>query len=327
MNATATPGWRGYWPAAPTPFGPSGELDLESFRRVIELYVSHGVHGILVNGTTGEWWAQTASERLAVAQCAVDAAAKRVPVVIGVSDFTPARCLELAEGAAVAGADGVLATVPPYVHPSDAEAARWYETLSSGSPLPVMVYNWPRGVGVDLSPEVLIEVAAMDNVAAIKDSSGDELKTLNTLERLGDRIPFFARFISRRGLAILREVGGAGNIDGGGVGALLASSFYESVWKEDFDAARDYAGRYQLLASALTYADYSGRFGSPVSQVKAVMRALGQPGGHVRPPLLDVADDVARDQVWGALEESGLLQLIQEHACPESDDPGDRGIG
>lgn len=327
MSRGAAVGWRGYWPAAPTPFRATGELDLESLSEVIRLYVSHGVHGILANGTTGEWWSQTFEERVSVAGCAVEAAAGRVPVVVGVTDFTASRCLELAEAAASAGADGVLATVPPYVHPTDAEAVHWYGTLSSGSPLPVMVYNWPRGVGVDLSSEVMVEIATMDNVAAIKDSSGDELKTLVTLERLEGVIPFFARFISRRGLAVLRELGGAGNIDGGGIGALLGSAFYESVWRGDLEAARDYAARYQMIATGLTRADYSGRFGSPVAQVKAAMRILGQPGGHVRPPLMDVADDVASAHIMGPLERSGLLRLIDERRAAGTDDPGSAEIG
>jgi 4-hydroxy-tetrahydrodipicolinate synthase len=102
-------------------------------------------------------------------------------------------------------------------------------------------------------------------------------------------------------------MGGDGNIDGGGVGAIFGSGFYDAVWSADYPRARDLASRYQAVSGALVRTDYSGRFGSPVAQVKAVMRVLGQPGGFVRPPLLDVADSVAKEAVERALADSGLL--------------------
>ena len=115
------------------------------------MYAGHGVQGILVNGTTGEWWAQSRSEREDVARTAAEAARGAVPVVVGVTHYVLDESVRLAHGAAEAGAAGVLATVPPYVHPTEREALAWYRRLAERSPLPVMVYNWPRGVGVDLS--------------------------------------------------------------------------------------------------------------------------------------------------------------------------------
>lgn len=306
--------WRGYWPASPTPFDRDGRLDLAALRDTIRLYVDHGVQGILVNGTSGEWWAQSQAEREDVARAAVAAAGGAVPVVVGVTHYVPDESVRLAHGAAEAGASGVLATVPPYVHPTDSEALAWYRRLAGRSPLPVMVYNWPRGVGVDLPADVLAELARTENVAAIKESSGDELKTLDVLERVAGQVRFFARFVSRRGLAVLREIGGDGNIDGGGVGAVFGAGFYDAVWAEDYGRARDLAARYQVIARALVRADYSGRLGSPVAQLKAVMRVLGQPGGFVRAPLLDVEESAARAAVEPALADSGLLAELAARA-------------
>jgi 4-hydroxy-tetrahydrodipicolinate synthase len=316
--------WRGYWPASPTPFDEEGALDRQALTETIRLYVSHGVQGVLVNGTTGEWWAQSRSEREEVARTAVAAASGAVPVVVGVTHYVLDESVRLAHSAAEAGASGVLSTVPPYVHPTEREALAWYRRLAERSPLPVMVYNWPRGVGVDLSAGLLAELARTENVAAIKESSGDELKTLDVLERTAGQVRFFARFVSRRGLAVLREMGGDGNIDGGGIGAIFGSGFYDAVWAEDYPRARDLAARYQVISRALVRADYSGRFGSPVAQVKAVMRVLGQPGRFVRTPLLDVADSVAREAVEPALAESGLLAELAARAGQELEAPCER---
>jgi dihydrodipicolinate synthase/N-acetylneuraminate lyase len=304
--------WRGYWPASPTPFTATGDLDEAALRRTMELYVGHGVHGVLINGTTGEWWSQTPVERRRVVEVAVSAAAGAVPVVVGVTTYTPGESAKLARAAADAGADGVLSTVPPYVRPTEDEAVAWYRGLAKASPLPVMVYNWPRGVGLDLSLHALRRIAALDNVAAIKESSGDELKTLEVVEALVDEVRVFARFIGRRGLAMIREVGGDGNIDGGGIGAPFAGPYYDAVWAGDLAGARELADRYRQVGALLIDADYAGRFASPVAQVKAVMRLLGQPGGWVRPPLID--PDLARtwEAVGAGLEASGLLDRLAQ---------------
>lgn len=306
--------WHGYWVAAPTPFSQEGELDPTLLEDLVRLYISHGVHGILINGSTGEWWAQSEEERQQVVKIAVDAAEGAVPIVAGISHMTPGGALDLADAAAEAGASGVLATVPPYVHPTESESMAWYQLIAAKSALPVMVYNWPRGVGVDLSVSLLDELADMDNVGAIKDSSGDELKTLQTLEAVAGRVRFFARFVSHRGLAILQGLGGDGNIDGGGLGAVFAAGFYEAVWRGDLEAARDLSTKYLTMSGALVDADYAGKFGSPVAQLKAVMRHLGQPGGYVRPPLLDIDPTLAVQAFQAAAGKTGLLDEIDRVA-------------
>jgi 1-pyrroline-4-hydroxy-2-carboxylate deaminase len=182
----------------------------------------------------------------------------------------------------------VLATPPPYVHPNDREIVAFYAQLCEDAGAPVMVYNWPRGVAVDISPELAEQLAGLDGVVAIKESTGDWLKALALQERVVDAVRVFGTFISRRGLAVLRELGGDGNIDGGGLGAAAGVGFYEAFWRGDLDAARDFADRYQALQTAIVRPDFSGRFGTPPAQLKAAMRLLGQPGGYVRPPLLEV---------------------------------------
>lgn len=298
--------WRGYWVAAPTPFAADGGLDLDAWAALLELYVGQGVHGVVVNGTTGEWFSQTDAERTRVAAAAVDAVAGRIPVVVGVTAYTPGSAAALARQAAAAGADGVLATPPPYVHPSDDEIVAYYAEILKACAVPLMVYNWPRGTAVDMSVELLARLAALDGVAAVKESTGDELKALRSLERLGSSVRFFGRFIHRRGLAAIRELGGDGNIDGGGVGAPFAVPYFEALWAGDLDTARRWSAAYERLVEALVKPDYSARFASPTAQVKAVMRLLRQPGGHVRPPLLELTDPAALAELRRRLTDAGL---------------------
>jgi len=301
--------WRGYWPAAPTPFERDGAVDFAAWQRLMDCYVKEGVHGVLVNGSTGEWFSQSRRERSMLADSAVEAIQGRIPVIIGVSAFTAAEAIELGRAAERGGADGILATPPPYVHPTSDEIERFYIDVSMGCSLPLMVYNWPRGIGLDMSVELLTRLSRLEGVVAIKESSGDELKCVRVLEQVGDTVRFFARFIHRRGLAVIREIGGHGNIDGGGLGARFGVGFYTSLWAGDLDTARRHSRDYETLTTSLMEPDYSARFGSPIPQLKAAMRMLGQDGGYVRPPLLELTDSGVLDDLRSALVRGGLLPV------------------
>ncbi|WP_028648239.1 dihydrodipicolinate synthase family protein [Nocardiopsis sp. CNT312] len=300
--------WRGYWPAAPTPFDADGAFDEGAWRDLLGLYVDQGVHGILVNGSTGEWFSQSDAERKRVASSAVREVAGRVPVIVGVSAYTPGGASELARHAAEAGADGVLATPPPYVHPTSEEVLAFYTEVAAATDLPFMVYNWPRGVAVDLAADQdlirrLCDIAA---VVAVKDSTGDRMRMSATVESVADRARVFGSFLHRWGLAVLAGLGGDGNIDGGGLGAPYAVPAYEAFFAGDTERAAAWIDRYTALSSALVNPDYSGRIASPISQLKAAMGLLGHPGGTVRPPLLPVTAPDDLERLRSALTAAGL---------------------
>lgn len=304
--------WQGYWPAAPTPFGADGEVDEVAWRALLQLYAAQGVHGVLVNGTTGEWFSQTPEERRRVAEIAVQELGGRTVVVVGCSSYTPAETISFAEHARGIGADGVLATPPPYVHPSPAEIFAFYRTVTDAVALPWMVYNWPRGTAVDITADLAGALAGLDRVVAIKDSTGNWLKMLDCLEAVVPRVRFFGSFIHRRGLAVLREIGGDGNIDGGGLAAPFATTYYEALWRNDFAAARVAADHYAAFSSRVVNSDYSAKFASPTAQLKAAMALLGQPGGNVRPPLLPLTDPAKLSALRRALDDSDLCAALAE---------------
>src|SRR5215207_3231321 len=105
--------WRGYWAAVPTPFHEDGSLALDLLRDLLELYIGEGLHGVLVNGTTGEWFSQSVEERRLVAETAIEAVGGRVPIVIGCTDYTADRVAELARDAVAAGGARFAGTPPP----------------------------------------------------------------------------------------------------------------------------------------------------------------------------------------------------------------------
>ena len=98
--------WRGYWPACPTPFTADGSYDAESHRALLEWYIGEGMHGVFINGTTGEWFSQTPDERRLVAETAIDQVAGRVPVVIGCTAYTAREAARARPSRDRGGADG-----------------------------------------------------------------------------------------------------------------------------------------------------------------------------------------------------------------------------
>ncbi|MCS5735814.1 dihydrodipicolinate synthase family protein [Herbiconiux daphne] len=300
--------WAGYWPAASTPYAADGSVDELALTALMELYVSQGVHGVLVNGSTGEWFSQSPDERRRVAEVTVAAVAGRTPVVVGVTATTAAEASDLARHAERAGADGVLATVPPYVHPSPAESLAFYAEVSSATALPFMVYNWPRGVSVDLAqtPGLMQALADLPQVAAIKDSTGDWNAMVATTQAVADQVRVFGSFSHRKGLAIMAGLGGDGAIDGGGVGAPYGVPFYEAAQAGDLDLARFWVDKYQAISGRLVAPDYSGVFASPIAQLKVAMHLLDQPAGRLRAPLIELTDPAAIAAIAAILREAEL---------------------
>ena len=299
--------WKGYWPAAPTPFTRDGLIDEPAWRNLLRLYLQQGVHGVLVNGTTGEWFSQTDGERRKLAEIAVEELKGKIPVVVGCTTFTPRDTAELGRHAASIGADGMLSTPPPYAVPTDREVVAFYRYVADHVDLPIVVYNWARGTNVEIRGSLAVELAQIEGVVAFKDSTANKEQFLETLTAIVSSVLVFGGFIGGDGLATLQTVGGAGSIDGGGLGAPMAVPFYEAVWRRDLPAARAHAQRYVQLMEQLIHPDWSGVFGSPQAQLKAAMNILGQPGGFPRLPLLPVDDPADVAGLRKVLQSAGLV--------------------
>jgi dihydrodipicolinate synthase/N-acetylneuraminate lyase len=301
-------GWRGYWPACPTPFSSDGALDLESLRALVEWYLGEGMHGIFINGTTGEWFSQTPEERRLVAETAIDQVAGRATVVIGCTSLTAKQAVELGRHAISAGADGIGSTPPPYSKTFPDETVRYFQDISDGVDGPLMVYNWPHGTSVDIGPELAERLAAVDNVVAIKDSTPNLEQFFETTRRVVGSVRVFGPFMSIAGLEFLLEHGGDGFIGGGSLWGAPDAEYWEGVWRGELEPVREHARRTDELFPKLWLpGGWAGHFGAYQSQLKALMKLLGQPGGEVRLPRLPVTDEVSLQRMREILVEIGLL--------------------
>lgn len=290
----------GVYLPVPTPFrGDDGPPDLEGLRANLSAWLETAVAGIVVAGSTGEAPLLEDRELFAL----VDAAREAVPgdrhLVVGTGQESTRRTVALSREAAARGADAVMVRPPAYyAEAMDFPALKaHYIRVADASPVPVVLYNIPRYVPVELDPELVNALARHPNVAGIKDSDGD----IRRLGEIAEGIEGEATLLVGSGSILYGalEVGAAGGVVA--VGCLAAEATCEL-----FDAARagesDRAGSLQERLDALNRA-VVGRLGVP--GVKYALDRLGLTGGAPRPPLRSL-DRAGRDRVDGALRAAGL---------------------
>lgn len=301
--------WKGYWAASPTPFDKDESYDPDAHRALLDWYCEQGLHGVLINGTTGEWFSQSKDERKRVAETAIEHVAGRMTVVVGCTAYTAREASELARHAISAGADGVESTAPPYVKPLPHEVVAYYEELASATTAPLMVYNWVHGTAIDMTAELILELAEIDTIVALKDSTPNQEQFFETNRAINGRLRVFGPFMTVAGFEQLRAHGGDGFIGGGTVFGAPDARFWEDYWRGDYDACLEHARRTDALFARIWLpGGWAGKYGGYQSQLKAIMNLLGLPGGWPRRPRLPVDDPQALAELEAALVDFGLLQ-------------------
>jgi 4-hydroxy-tetrahydrodipicolinate synthase len=157
-----------------TPFGVSGELDLDAAVSLATYLVDEqGNDGLVVNGTTGESPTTSDAEKAELVRAVADAVGDRAHIVSGVGTFDTVHTIHLAEQAAKAGADGLLVVTPYYSRPPQAGLLAHFRAVADATELPVALYDIPGRSGTAIHTETLIELAGHERIVAVKDAKGD----------------------------------------------------------------------------------------------------------------------------------------------------------
>jgi len=165
--------FEGIYTPAITPLTPDGQIDKAAFAEVLEYLIESKVHGIIIGGSTGEYYAHTVQERLDLAAKAKEVIGNRVQLIVGTGAIRTEDSVEYAKAAASIKADAILVGSPPYALPTEQENAHHALTIDKAANLPVMLYNYPGRMGVSMGREFFRIVSkASRNFVAIKESSG-----------------------------------------------------------------------------------------------------------------------------------------------------------
>jgi 4-hydroxy-tetrahydrodipicolinate synthase len=283
-----------------TPFRADGSVDLESFRELATYLVDHGSDGLVVCGTTGESPTLSDDEKLELFAAAVDAVGGRATVIAGTGTYDTAHSVHLTERANELGVDGYLVVTPYYSKPPQRAIVRHFEEIAAATDKPIVAYNIPARVVVNIEPQTIARLAEIENVAAVKQAYDD-------LEQ--------ARFIARE--TRLDLYSGDDNItfaflELGGVGVI---SVVAHVWglqmKEMIrrHGAGDVEGARSLNDELAPAYDLLRVQTNPIP-IKAALNLLGHRVGGHRLPLVDPTDDELRD-VQACLERAGLLVPVR----------------
>uniref|UniRef100_UPI000836DA42 dihydrodipicolinate synthase family protein n=1 Tax=Aldersonia kunmingensis TaxID=408066 RepID=UPI000836DA42 len=195
--------------ALATPFAADGRIDEDLLRRLVDRTIDGGVDGVVACGSTGEFAAMTNAERRFVVETVIDQVAGRVPVVAGTGAVSTAEAIELTRHAEAAGASVVMVVAPYYEPLTMDETLDYLRTVAGAVKIPVMLYNMPAATGVNMTPDVVGQLAReVDNIRYIKDTSGDMAQAGQLIHNYGDVISTFVGWDSYL-LAALTE-GAAG---------------------------------------------------------------------------------------------------------------------
>jgi 4-hydroxy-tetrahydrodipicolinate synthase len=286
---------RGVITAMATPFDENGQVDEAAALRLATHLLEHGSHGLVISGSTGEAPTLTDEEALVLLGTIREEVGEEVLLICGTGTNYTQHSIELTRGAAEAGADAALIVTPYYNKPNPAGIQAHFEAIAAAVPdLPLIAYNIPSRVVVNVPPEGLAELAKIDNVVAVKQANNDELQPIEGLEILAGNDDIFYRTL---------EIGGAGGIC---VASHLVGPQMREVWDAaqagDLERAREIDSGLREVYAAM------GVTTNPIP-VKAALEMTGLiPSGKLRLPLVS-ADAEQRATVRAALEGVGLTPV------------------
>jgi 4-hydroxy-tetrahydrodipicolinate synthase len=287
--------------AVVTPFGADGAVNIDAFKRLCAHLLDNGSDGLVVAATTGEAPTLTDEERMELFAAAVDIAHDRgATVIAGTGTYSTAHSVHLTRDAHGLGVDGFLVVTPYYNKPPPRGTIAHFQAIADVTDKPIVAYNIPQRVVLNLEPDTLIELGKISNVQYVKQATTD--------------LDEARRIVAESGLTLL-----AGNDDlllpflelGGKGGILVYTHLVGPQVKElitrfedgDAEAAREIDDELRPIIEALAVTT------NPIP-VKAALNMLGHDVGGHRLPLVEATED-EKAVVRVALERAGILAAAQ----------------
>ena len=279
-----------------TPFRADGAVDFERFRELLTHLVENGSDGLVVCGTTGESPTLSDAEKLDLFRVAVDEADGRTAVIAGTGTYDTAHSVHLTRAATELGVGGILVVTPYYNKPPQRAIVRHFEEIAAATDLPVVAYNIPGRVVVNIEPATIARLAEIENVVAVKQAFDDPEQARFIAEET--RLDLYSGDDPNK-LAFL-ELGGVGVVSV--TAHLWGAQIAEMIRRHregDVDGARALHDEMQPSYDLL-------RIQTNPIPIKAALNLTGHEVGGHRLPMVD-ADENELAQIRSCLERAGLL--------------------
>ena len=288
--------FRGTGVALVTPFKNDFSVDVEALTRIVNHVIDHGADFLVVLGTTSEAPTLTPAEKNLVTSTILKANAKRLPILLGLGGNNTQAVVEAIKAQDFSGIDGILSVVPYYNKPNQRGMKAHFEAIADASPVPVVVYNVPGRVGVNLQAATCVELAKHPNIIAVKEASGN---LQQIMEILRDKPTDFDVLSGDDGITQpLMALGATGVIS---VAANAYTDPFGRMMKAQKEGRVDEALRlhYAMLRmNQLIFAD-----GNPAG-IKCLMHHMGLCENVLRLPLVTANEKVESDIIeeWNKLK-------------------------
>ena len=282
--------------AIATPFSADGSIELGRFRELARFLVENGSDGIVVAGTTGEAPTLSDEERLVLFAAAVDEVGDRATVIAGTGTYATAHSVHLTEQAHALGVDGFLVVTPYYNKPPPRGIVEHFKAIAAVSDRPIIVYNIPSRVVLNIEPETLAELGEIPTVTAVKQANPDLGQARRILDETG-----LALYAGDDDLLLpFLELGGTGGVC---VYTHIVGPQVQELVRRfragDLEGARAIDEELRPAIELLRVVV------NPIS-IKAALNLLGHEVGGLRLPLVDASPEELA-QVRSCLERLDLL--------------------
>ncbi len=280
-----------------TPFTKDG-VDFPAFEKLIERQIALGTQCIVVCGTTGEPATMTAAERESVVRFCIEHTNGRIPVVVGTGSNCTGDAVKNSENAQKWGADGLLVVTPYYNKCSPIGLKAHYKAISDAVTLPIIAYSVPSRTGVNISASLMAELVQIENVAAIKEASGNMDQVVAIAHACGDAIDIYsgedALTVPMMSMGAKGVISVAANIVPGDVQAMCSSAL-----AGNFEAAAAAQKKLYPLIKAL-FCEVN-----PIP-VKSAAAAMGLCSSTLRLPLTEMAPENL-ERLISAMRQYGVI--------------------
>ena len=277
----------GVWLPIITPFK-DGEVDYAGYEHLVDHYVRAGVSGVIPLGTTGESPTIDEAETEALVERTVATVAGRVPILIGVGGNDTRKVVKAVKRLQKHAVQGILSVCPYYNRPSQDGMREHFTRVAEATDRPILIYNIPYRTGVNIANETLLALAAIPNIAGVKDSSGNIAQSLDLLRQrpagftvLTGEDAFFYTMLAH-----------------GGDGGILASAHVEtatflSVYERM--VANDHQGALKAWSRLEPMVPLLFKEPNPVPIKHCLWRQRLIASAECRLPLTRVSDALAKD--------------------------------